>query len=303
MKTVSSLKWFGGQTSSVPHIIKFMNVPHTLAVDLFCGSGSLTINKVRAGTEFMIDSDSRVTTTLRVIREDAQALAEQLWLTPWSQEEFALAISDEGGLSDLEIARRFAFACTASIRGGSAFATSDFRVTRDPAGRYSTASHDIDLLIGRLYGLSSRLRGVQILKGDAIEFLIKRPRRKGSPRIVDIPDSLIMADPPFTKSERSQQNGYAHEVDDQFHMRLFEALNQAVGYAFVLGYESDLYRELYEAAGWKRFDTARKTNSGGSDVLSLWANPSLANFGRQLNLFHPEIEPTSPALEVAKLKK
>jgi site-specific DNA-adenine methylase len=304
MKMLSSLKWFGGQFGNLGFIQPFMAVPHAISVDAFCGSGALTLNKPKAKVEFMLDTDGRVATTLKVIRDNVEELAEQLWLTPWSEQEYLLAISDHPHESDMEVARRFCFACTASIRGGSRFTPGDFRTQKNPHGRYTTATGDMDNLISRLYGISGRLRSVQIIMDDALGFLTK-PAMKNGKRIIDMEDGLIMADPPWMKHTRKQKKGYEHETEDdeKFHRNLFDVLDAAAGYAFVLGNNSDLYEEMYVSAGWTRYDSTYQTNSGGESTVSLWANPKLASVPRNEQLDIEMWQPTTPAAGVGWILK
>lgn len=291
-KLQSSFKWFGSQYGNMEFLTPFMSVPHEVFIDCFCGSGILTINHpLRPPNMIMVDLDDRVTKTFHVIREQTERLAEVLWLTPWSQAEYLKAIGPIDGTEDeLEIARRFLFACTASIRGGSEFGQRDFRIRKTGT---SSIGSEMDNLIRKIYGIANRLRDVQIVNNNAIDFLIK-----GSKRVIDNPNSLIVADPPWMEVSTT---GYKLGSHETLHDKLFEVLDAAAGYVLILGIQNNAYNQTYESAGWQRFDHTYRMNSAAVGSMAVWANPKLA--AAPLNITIPILfeEYNSPLAAVGKI--
>jgi DNA adenine methylase len=108
----------------------------------------------------------------------------------------------------------------------------------------------------------------------------------------DGPDSLYYLDPPYPASTRAARwatTAYAHELSDDGHRRLAEALYALRGMAVVSGYPGPLYRELY--AGWPVVTRRARTNGARAAVEALWLSPrAAARLGtRQLALLEEEV--------------
>lgn len=89
---------------------------------------------------------------------------------------------------------------------------------------------------------------------------------------------LFYADPPYLmNTNRVTANAYTHEVDEEYHERLYHALSGVVGYVVVSGYASELYKSLYENSGWHRVDRESRINNGGTKTESLWISPQTWN--------------------------
>lgn len=80
---------------------------------------------------------------------------------------------------------------------------------------------------------------------------------------------LIYADPPYLMETR-HGNQYRHEMSEQDHLELLDALKKHRGYVILSGYPSEMYdREL---AGWHSI--GRKSYNRNSDQRTemLWCN-------------------------------
>ena len=117
-----------------------------------------------------------------------------------------------------------------------------------------------------LYQIADRLHGVQIDTMDGLDFI----------RAYDHPRNFFMVDPPYLGQtrKRSKLATYEHEMmTPESHMELADVLHGIEGMCLICGYQSDLYRELYEDAGWLRVDTVSRVNSDGSTVESICISP------------------------------
>ena len=86
----------------------------------FGGSAAVLLNREPSPVETYNDLDGEVVNFFRVLRDQKDALIEAIGLTPFSREEFSLALSDNGdALPDLERARRF-FVRARQVRTGLA---------------------------------------------------------------------------------------------------------------------------------------------------------------------------------------
>jgi len=99
--------WYGGKYSHLNWLSPLL--PQTTHYcEPFGGSAAVLLNREPSPIETYNDIDSEVVNFFRVLREEQEALIQAIGLTPFSREEFELAISPPAqGISDLERARRF----------------------------------------------------------------------------------------------------------------------------------------------------------------------------------------------------
>src|SRR6266498_1591116 len=99
--------WYGGKYSHLDWLLPLL--PKTTHFcEPFGGSAAVLINRDPSPVETYNDVDGEVVNFFRVLREQKDALIEAIGLTPFSREEFELAIyGGREGISDLERARRF----------------------------------------------------------------------------------------------------------------------------------------------------------------------------------------------------
>jgi DNA adenine methylase len=95
----------------------------------FGGSAAVLLNRKPADVETYNDVDGELVNFFRVLREDKERLIETIGLTPFSREEFEIAISPiTPDVSSFERARRF-FVRARQVRTGLAqTASSGFQV-------------------------------------------------------------------------------------------------------------------------------------------------------------------------------
>src|SRR5437588_9825524 len=99
--------WYGGKYSHLDWLLPLLPKA-THYCEPFGGSAAILINREPSPVETYNDIDGDLVTFFRVLREQKDVLIEAIGLTPFSREEFELAISSpREGISDLERARRF----------------------------------------------------------------------------------------------------------------------------------------------------------------------------------------------------
>lgn len=260
-------RWYGGKYSHLDFILSQLPQTHQY-VEPFGGSAAVLINREPSPVETYNDLDGDVVTFFKVLREDRDELLENIALTPFSREELAHAVEQQNNdeLSDMEQARLF-FVRAGQTRSGLA--------QEATPGRWayckSTSRRDMSGAVSRwhgrleqLYDVADRLRRVQIENKPAIEVIDRH----------DDEETLFYCDPPYPHETRGDTNSYGHEMTDEDHRELAEALRNAEGKVAVSGYKCDLYEEVFEDHGWNRVDAEEKTMHTTKDQRqeSLWLN-------------------------------
>ncbi len=99
--------WYGGKYSHLPWLLPLLPAPHQYC-EPFGGSAAVLLNRDPSPVEIYNDLDGEVVNFFRVLRDNREALLEQIGLTPFSREEFYLAVTPPlGPVDPLERARRF----------------------------------------------------------------------------------------------------------------------------------------------------------------------------------------------------
>lgn len=257
--TRPALRYHGGKFRLAPWILAHFP-EHRVYVEPFGGGASVLLQKARSYAEVYNDLDSEVVNLFRVIREQGEALAQACELTPFARVEFAAAY--EPSSDPLEQARR---TVARSFMGfGSAGASGQVTGFRSNSNRSGTTpAHDWMNYPDALRGIVQRLRGVIIEHRDALDVL----------RTFDAPETLFYVDPPYlhdTRNVRSRAPAYRHEMTDDQHRQLGEALRSLSGMVVLSGYPHPLYDELF--AGWDRIETAAHADGARPRTEALWLN-------------------------------
>ena len=111
--------WYGGKFSHLNWLLPLL--PQTKHYcEPFGGSAAVLLNREPSPVETYNDIDSEVVNFFRVLRQQKEALIQAIGLTPFSREEFELAIAHPAeDISELERARRF-FVRARQVRNGLA---------------------------------------------------------------------------------------------------------------------------------------------------------------------------------------
>ncbi len=248
-----ALRYHGGKWMIAKWIISHFP-PHRIYVEPYGGAGSVLLRKEPCYSEIYNDIDDEVVNLFRILRERGADLKEALRLTPYSREEYKLAM--EPAEDPLESARRLVIRSfmgygSDSIKGGSGFRANAHRKGTVPA-------HDWKNYADAMEHLVARLRNVLIENRPALEIIKQQ----------DSADTLFYIDPPYLHETRTKAKRYRFEMDDHEHIKLALALNELKGMVVVSGYDSPLYRKLY--AGWKRVEKPTFADGGRPRKECLW---------------------------------
>lgn len=255
------MRYHGGKWKLAEWIIS--NFPsHRIYVEPFGGGGSVLLRKPRTYAEIYNDLDGEVVNVFRMARDRGEELKAQLFLTPFSREEFDLSYEDTP--DPLEMARRtimrsfmgFGSNAVSAKNGKTGFRANSNRSGTTPARDWKNYAECFDQLI-------DRLRGVIIENRDAMEVMAAH----------DSPDTLHYVDPPYVFATRADpRHGYLFEMSDDEHRELAEFLKTLKGYVVLSGYPGELYSELFR--DWKRDDRAALKDGAIKATESLWLSPS-----------------------------
>ena len=118
-RKIIAFGWYGGKYSHLDWLLPLLPPVHHYC-EPFGGSAAVLINRLPSPVETYNDIDGEVVNFFRVLRDQKERLVEAIGLTPFSREEFELALQEPtDGLTDLERARRF-FVRARQVRTGLA---------------------------------------------------------------------------------------------------------------------------------------------------------------------------------------
>lgn len=256
--------WYGGKFSHLEWLLPLLPECHHYC-EPFAGSGAVLLNRPSSPVETYNDIDGDVVNFFRVLRDRTEELEKAIALTPFSREEFYIAINgDTQGISDVERARRFYIRARQARTGLAQTAT---------LGRWAncknTSRAGMSGVISRWLGgvesledIAARLLRVQIENRPAVDVI----------RLYDGPKTLFYCDPPYLHSTRGDAKAYGFEMSEKEHRELAVVLVQCQGMVAISGYRCDLLDELYD--GWRRYDAPEKQIHSVKQTRqeSLWMN-------------------------------
>ena len=236
--------------------------PHRSYVEPFFGSGAVLFNKPPSAIETVNDIDGDIVNFFTVLREQPEKLAFYVSMTPYARDVFDDAHENRGS-SDFERAWKFAI----RSKMGHGFKTNTktgFKI--DVWGRERAYCVGCwNRLPADLLEAAQRLKEVQIENQPALDLIHK----------FNHDNVLIYADPPYLLQTRGGKQ-YRHEMTEQDHVELLDALKQHRGSVILSGYPSELYdRDL---SGWSRITRKSYNQNADQRTEVLWCNfevPSL----------------------------
>ena len=249
------LNYPGAKWGMAAQIVSLMP-PHRSYLEPFFGSGAVLFNKPRSAIETVNDIDGDIVNFFRVLREQPDRLAEAISLTPYARGVFDDAHSNRG-TDDFDRAYRFAI----RSKMGHGFKTNTktgFKI--DTFGREAAYCVKCwNRLPADLLEAAGRLKGVQIENQNALDLIHK----------FNHGNVLIYADPPYLMETRCCKQ-YRHEMTEQDHVDLLNALKQHKGPVILSGYPSEMYdREL---CGWSVIHRKSYNQNAEQRAEVLWCN-------------------------------
>lgn len=258
--------WYGGKYSHLDWLLPLLPVCNHYC-EPFSGSGAVLLNREPSPVETFNDIDGEVVNFFRVLRESPDELIYQISLTPFSREEYCLAIYENASsLSEIERARRFYIKArqtrTALAQSASLGRWANCKNT-SRAGMSGVVSRWLGGTEG-LLSIAERLVRVQIENRPAVDVI----------KLYDSPETLFYCDPPYLHETRGDSKAYGYEMTDTEHQELARVLNRCAGKVAVSGYDCKLMDEIYPSDKWYKTFAAVKTIHSTKDIRQevLWTN-------------------------------
>jgi DNA adenine methylase len=257
--------WYGGKYSHLDWLLPLLPKCHHYC-EPFAGSAAVLLNRGPSPVETYNDLDGEVCNFFRVLREQRDGLTQAIGLTPFSREDFATACTLDPNQTDLERARRF-YVRARQVRTGLAQTASVGRWANCKNTSRAGMSGVVSRWLGAVQALpqiAERLIRVQIENRPAVDVI----------RLYDSKETLFYCDPPYVHDTRGDSKAYGHEMTDQQHGELAEALNQTKGMAAFSNYDCGLINKLYPPRRWRKIVGPQRTNHSTKGVRSevLWVN-------------------------------
>jgi DNA adenine methylase len=266
----SPVPYFGSKQRIAPWIASLLP-EHGHYVEPFGGGLSVLLAKRPSSMETVNDLDGELMTFWRVLRDRPAELLRACFLTPHGRAE--LAATWDPTTDELELARRI-WCRLAQGRSGT-LRNTGWRYYIDPAGSSMSMPGYLEAYADRLAAAAERLHSVSLEALPALEVIARYGARDGV---------LLYVDPPYLGETRGWGNNYRCEMKNaDEHRHLAAALVDCKATVVLSGYDSDLYRGLFD--GWHRYTQTSMTGNAKTDKTRtevLWANRPL---GGQLDLF------------------
>jgi len=236
--------------------------PHQTYLEPFFASGAVLFRKTPSRIETINDLDENVTNLFKIVRDFPEELSRKISMTPYSRHEYDMTFDGLVPMDEFEKARRFLVQCWQ----GHGFRTNGYKVgwKNDVQGRERAyALSNWCRLPEWILQTTERLKQVQIECRPALE-VIERHRYQ---------NVLIYADPPYVLSTRTAKQ-YKHEMTDNDHISLLDALDKHAGPVLLSGYACELYNERLKH--WTRKTVKSLAEYGLKREEVLWINPIAA---------------------------
>jgi DNA adenine methylase len=276
-KKLIAFGWYGGKFSHLGWLLpKLPGCFHYC--EPFAGSGAVLLNKAPSPVETYNDIDGEVVNFFKVLRDEKDALIEQIALTPFSREEFGIACELNPDLANLERARRF-YIRARQVRTGLAQTATIGRWANCKNTSRAGMSGVVSRWLGgieQLEFIAGRLLRVQIENRPALDVI----------KLYDSKETLFYCDPPYIHETRGDAKAYGFEMNNVAHIELAKALNSAEGLVAVSNYECELMEDLYPANKWTKIYAPEKTIHSTKDVRQeiLWVNYDLKHLKTHNNI-------------------
>ncbi|MDR2463497.1 MAG: DNA adenine methylase [Verrucomicrobiales bacterium] len=258
--------WYGGKFSHLDWLLPLLPECHHYC-EPFAGSAAVLINRQPSPVETYNDIDGEVVNFFRTLRDTPEALSRAIALTPFSREEYHLAIyGDAADIDHVERARRF-YIRARQTRTGLAQTASLGRWANCKDTSRAGMSGVVSRWLGGVHALDAiaqRLLRVQIENRPALDII----------KLYDSPRTLFYCDPPYLHATRGDRKAYGFEMDEAQHREFATAVNDCAGKVAVSGYEHPLMDEFFPRKKWFKTCGPEKTIHSTKDTRQeiLWTN-------------------------------
>ena len=257
----TALHYPGGKKRIASWIIEHMPHHHSYLEPYF-GCGAVLFAQQPAPIETVNDLDGEVINFFQVIRdtESRKELQEWITYTPYARQVYDDAHLRKPG-SDVERAAYFAIK---SMQSHGFRMNGNCGWKKDVYGRENAyAIKYWNELPKSIAEMAIRLKQVQIENRPALD-LIKN---------YDYENVLMYLDPPYVWSTRAGSKQYVHEMTDQDHIELLEAVARLRAKVMISGYDCELYDSYL--ADWKKAQITARTQNKKQQTETLWMNYEL----------------------------
>jgi len=228
-------------------------------VDVFGGGGSVLLNRRSSPVDVYNDLDGNLVNLFRVMQhpQHSAELERRLRSTLYSKAEFVKAIAIIRGevapSDDIEQAWAMFVNMNQSVVGRVIRTQGNWARAAISVSGESAVIAGWKSIIRRMPQIYERLSMVLIEDRDAIECV----------QYWDGPHTVLYVDPPYVHDTRVEDTYYAHEMTNEQHESLIDALVDAQGRVVVSGYDHPIYNRLDEG-GWDRVEITTVTHMTAS---------------------------------------
>jgi DNA adenine methylase len=258
----------GGKHYMAPRIVSLFP-PHKTYIEACAGGLNALLNKERSPIEFACDVNVDLIKTYLFLQTWPDELIRRLREIPYTQESFDWARQPIGKDDHAhDVAVKFLVRHRFSRVGlGRDFAWSK----RQRGGQPGDANAWETFLTTQLPLISQRLQGVRFACEDCVRLYERRANN----------DSLSYFDPPYPHASRTAHNLYAHEMSDEDHKRLLDAILYGPGMVVISSYPNALYDNALSS--WERIEIPMPNHSGQGKTKQprtevVWLNPACERF-------------------------
>lgn len=280
MITAQPIKWWGGKSYLAPKIIDLMP-RHLHYVEPYGGGLAVLLAKDPFDPRHQWGNVSHEQGVSEVVNDLHRPL-QNLWdvlqcetafdsfrrmieAVPFSEIEFERATERvyPDHRHDVDAAVAFFVRCRQSRAGSfDDFAPLSRNRTRRMQNEQASAWWNA---VDGLPAVHARLKRVVILCRDALEVIRQQDGEK----------TLFYLDPPYLHSTRASTGNYTHEMKEEDHRQMLEAVSHCIGKVMLSGYPNELYDGVLH--DWNRhdFQIDNKVAGGASKRImteSVWCN-------------------------------
>lgn len=259
------LKYPGAKWTLAPWIVSHF-LPHKHYIEPFAGSAAVFFCKPPEQHEVLNDLNEHIVNFFTVLRTRGDELAREVMLSPFSEAEYNRIERNLSDGDELERARRFVVRSW-QAHGGTIYQVSGWKHNGLNGNVYPPKLWK--KIPERLMIAAGRLQNAEIRCKPALEII----------NYYNTPDCLLYVDPPYHMETRGRKY-YSHEMNNQDHIELLEALQAHKGIIVLSGYDHPLYEEML--ASWSRFTTPSVTEHGNIRDEVLWINRTFNKYQQGL---------------------